>query len=87
MTTEEIEDLRHKLKEIDCAQAVINSMQNNIESYNNVFSGKEVSIRNHTNGGNHIYITGETKDRILELLTDESLRIIEKWEQKLKDLE
>lgn len=87
MTTEEIEVLKKKLKEIECMQAVITAMQNNIESHNNVFSGKEISIQNHTNKTNPIYISGETKDKILELLNDESLSAIEKWEQKLKDLE
>ena len=86
MTTEEIEALRHKLTEIECMQAVINSMQNNIESHNRVFSGKEISIQNHTDKGNPIYISGKTKDKILELLNEESLLIIEKWETKIKEI-
>lgn len=86
MTSEEIEALRKTLKDIDCMQAVINSMQYNIESHNRVFSGKEVSIQNHTDKGQPIYISGNTKDKILELLNEESLRTIEKWEQKIKEL-
>lgn len=86
MTTEEIESLRQKLNEVECMQAVINSMCHNIELYNRVFSGKEISIQNHTDKGNPIYISGETKDRILELLNEESLRTIEKWESKIKEL-
>ena len=85
MTSQEIEDLRQKLNKIECMQSVINSMQCNIESHNRVFSGKEISIQNHTDKGNPIYITGETKDKILELLNEESLLTIEKWEQQIKE--
>ena len=87
MTTEEIEVLKKKLKEIDRMEAIIESMHNNIKSHDRVFSGKEISIQNHTNKTNPIYISGETKDKILELLNEESLKTISLYEQKLKDLE
>ncbi len=85
--TVDIEVLKKNLKEIDRIQAIIESMHNNIKSHERVFSGKEISIQNHTNKTNPIYISGETKDKILELLNDESLKTISLWEQKLKDLE
>lgn len=87
MTTEEIEALRDKLNKIECIQSVINSMRANIESHERVFSGKEISIQNHTDKTNPIYISGETKDKILKLLNEESAEMMNKHIKKLDDLE
>lgn len=85
MTREDIKKLKAKLHRIDCMEAVIRAEKSNIESHNRVFKGKEILIQDNTNKTNPIYITGEMKDRILELLNSKSNEIINKWEQKIKD--
>lgn len=85
MTREDIKKLKEKLDKINCMEAVIESTKRNIDSYNRVFKGKEILIQDNTNKTNPIYITGEMKDKILELLNSNSNEIIKKWEQKIKD--
>ena len=87
MSKEDIEKLKAKLYRISCMEAVIESAKNNIDAHNRVFKGKEILIQDNTNKTNPIYITGEMKDRILELLNINSNKIIKEWEQKIKDCE
>lgn len=87
MTAEEIEALREKLNKIECIQSVIKSMQRNIESHERVFAGKEISIQNHTDKTNPIYITGKTKDKILRLLNEESEEMMNTHIKKLDELQ
>lgn len=86
MTREDIEKLKSKLHKIDRMEAVIRAEKSNIESHTRVFKGKEILIQDNTNKTNPIYITGKMKDKILELLNNNSNEIINKWEQKIKDL-
>ena len=62
MTSQEIQALRDKLKEIESIESVIKSMKKNIAAHERVFSGKEISIQNTSDNSNPIYITGEEKD-------------------------
>ena len=86
MTSKEIEELREKVNKIGCMEACINASEGNIESYNRVFGGTEISIQNHTNRGNAIYLSGVMKTKIYELLLEEQNNIIDKYKLQLENL-
>ena len=86
MTSKEIEELKEKLNRIGCMEACISAAERNIESYNRVFDAPEVSIHNHTNGGNPIYLSGACKTEIYELLVQKQNDIIAKYKLELENL-
>ncbi len=86
MTSKEIEELREKVNKIGCMEACINAAEGNIESYNRVFGGTEISIQNHTNKGNAIYLVGDIKTKIYELLVQKENEVIDKYKLQLENL-
>lgn len=85
MIIEELEQLKRKINEVECMKAVINSAKNNIESHHRVFKGDEILIQDNTNKTNPIYITGKTKDEILNLLNKKSIEKIKEFEIKIEN--
>lgn len=86
MTSAEIEELKEKVNKVGCMEACIRAAEGNIESYNRVFGGNEISIQNHTNRGNAIYLSGTMKTKIYELLLEEQNNIIDKYKLQLENL-
>ena len=86
MTSKEIEELKEKVNRIGCIEACIRAAEGNIESYNRVFGGTEISIQNHTNRGNAIYLVGDTKTKIYELLVQKENEVIDKYKLQLENL-
>ena len=87
MTSKEIEELKEKLNRIGCMEACIRAAEGNIESYNRVFGGTEISIHNHTHKGNPIYLSGIEKTEIYEYLVQKQNDIIAKYKLELENLE
>ena len=87
MNKKQIVALREKLNRIDCMQALIQSANSNILSREKVFAGKEISIQNNTDKRNSIYVSGTMKDKILNMINEESLEIIFKQKQNLTEIE
>ena len=86
MTSKEIEELKEKLNRIGCMEACIRAAEGNIESYDRVFGGTEISIQNHTNRGNAIYLVGDIKTKIYELLVQKENEVINKYKLQLENL-
>ena len=86
MTSKEIEELKEKLNRIGCMEACIRAAEGNIESYDRVFGGTEISIQNHTNRGNAIYLVGDIKTKIYELLVQKENDVINKYKLQLENL-
>ena len=86
MTSKEIEELKEKVNRIGCIEACIRAAEGNIESYNRVFGGTEISIQNHTNRGNAIYLVGDIKTKIYELLVQKENEVIDKYKLQLENL-
>ena len=87
MTSVEIEELKEKVNKVGCMEACIRAAEGNIEYYNRVFGGTEISIQNHTNRGNAIYLSGIEKTEIYELLVQKQNDIIAKYKLELENLE
>ena len=85
MTSKEIEELKEKVNKIGCMEACISAAERNIESYDRVFGGPEISIHNHT--GNPIYLSGACKTDIYEYLVQKQNDIIAKYKLQLENLE
>ena len=86
MTSAEIEELKEKVNKVGCMEACIRAAEGNIESYNRVFGGTEISIQNHTNRGNAIYLVGDIKTKIYELLVQKENEVINKYKLQLENL-
>ena len=86
MTSKEIEELKEKVNSIGCMESCIRAAEGNIESYNRVFGGTEISIQNHTNRGNAIYLVGDIKTKIYELLVQKENEVIDKYKLQLENL-
>ena len=86
MTSKEIEELKEKVNKVGCMEACIRAAEGNIESYNRVFGGTEISIQNHTNRGNAIYLVGDIKTKIYELLVQKENEVIDKYKLQLENL-
>lgn len=83
MTTEEFtKDLEDKIQTIKNIRACISAAENNLKSYDRVFGGNEISIRNNNNS-NPIYCTGGIKDEIKNILVKRQKEILEKEKEKL----
>ena len=85
MTSKEIEELKEKLNRIGCMEACIRAAEGNIESYNRVFGGTEIII-DYTRSGNPIYLSGNMKTTIYELLIQEQNNIIDTYKLELENL-
>ena len=85
MTSEEIEELKEKVNKIGCIEACIRAAEGNIESYNRVFGGTEIII-DYTRNGTPIYISGDMKTEIYELLIQKQNNIIDKYKLELENL-
>ena len=85
MTSEEIEELKEKVNKIECMEACIRASEGNIESYNRVFGGTEIII-DYTRNGTPIYISGDMKTEIYELLIQEQNNIIDTYKLELENL-
>ena len=86
MTSKEIEELKEKVNRIGCIEACIRAAEGNIISYNRVFGGEEISIDNYTKRGTPIYLSGNIKTKIYELLLEEQNNIIDKYKLQLENL-
>lgn len=86
MTSAEIEELKEKVNKVGRMEACIRAAEGNIESYNRVFGGTEISIQNHTNRGNAIYLVGDIKTKIYELLVQKENEVINKYKLQLENL-
>ena len=85
MTSEEIEELKEKVNKIGYIEACIRVAGRNIESYNIVFGGTEIII-DYTRSGNPIYLSGNMKTKIYELLIQEQNNIIDTYKLELENL-
>ena len=85
-----IEELEDKLNTAKGIESSIWSCNNNIKSYNEVFSGTEIAIKCNADCEHHgdktIYLSGEIKDAILKLLVDNSTKRVDEYKLKLSEL-
>ena len=81
-----LEELKEKVNKIELVMSCIKSAEGNIESYLRVFGGEEISIQNHTQKGNAIYLNGDRKQEIFELLLDFQYDIIKKYKLELESM-
>lgn len=81
------EELKDKVQRIKNLQAVIDSCENNLHSYDRVFDYDEIKISNNTvDPGAPIYFTGVSKSEIKRLLVMKEEKRMKDAEEELREL-